>query len=91
MEASNENAASRSDSLPSASDQGGGAGRRAEAERRRALALRALDQRLNAAAATRMAGGSVASPLPTVAGDAPESVVDAVAEPPAQAVNEAQA
>jgi hypothetical protein len=33
----------------------GGGGKRAEAERRRALALKALDQRLNAAAVTRNA------------------------------------
>ena len=42
-------ARSRTGGLRSSSD--GGGGRRAEAERRRALALKALDQRLNAAAA----------------------------------------
>jgi hypothetical protein len=53
-----ENAASRSEGgLPSIMTQGGGGGggKRAEAERRRALALKALDQRLNAAAVTRNA------------------------------------
>ena len=56
IEAGNETAASRSEAgLPSITNSrgGGGGGRRAEAERRRALALKALDQRLNAAAATR--------------------------------------
>ena len=51
IEAGNENAASRSEGgLPSLMNGRGGSGRRAEAERRRALALKALDQRLNAAA-----------------------------------------
>lgn len=55
IEAGNESAASRTEGLPSIMNGGGrgGGGRRAEAERRRALALKALDQRLNAAAATR--------------------------------------
>jgi hypothetical protein len=54
IEAGNENAASRSEGLPSIMNgRGPGGGRRAEAERRRALALKALDQRLNAAAANR--------------------------------------
>ncbi|KAJ8608700.1 hypothetical protein MRB53_039502 [Persea americana] len=44
--------ASRDTGLPGIMDQRTG-GRRAEAERRRALALKALDQRLNAAAASR--------------------------------------
>ena len=48
IEAGNENAASRSEGgLPNIMNQRGG-GRRAEAERRRALALKALDQRLAA-------------------------------------------
>ena len=52
IEAGNENAASRSEGgLPSLMNGRGGSGRRAEAERRRALALKALDQRLNAAQA----------------------------------------
>jgi len=59
IEAGNENAASRSEGgLPSLMNGRGGSGRRAEAERRRALALKALDQRLNAAAAGRGAGAS---------------------------------
>ena len=59
IEVGNENAASRSEGgLPSLMDGRGGSGRRAEAERRRALALKALDQRLNAAAAGRGAGAS---------------------------------
>jgi len=59
VEVGNENAASRSEGLPSIMDGGPEeGGRRAEADRRRALALRALDQRLNAAAATRTASTS---------------------------------
>ncbi|EME49892.1 hypothetical protein DOTSEDRAFT_68633 [Dothistroma septosporum NZE10] len=64
IEAGNESAASRSEAgLPSIMNNrgSGGGGRRAEAERRRALALKALDQRLSAAAANR-----TASPAPTV-------------------------
>ena len=64
IEAGNENAASRSEAgLPSVMNSrgSGGGGRRAEAERRRALALKALDQRLSAAAANR-----TASPAPAV-------------------------
>lgn len=65
IEAGNKNAASRSEAgLPSIMNNrggSGGGGRRAEAERRRALALRALDQRLSAAAANR-----TASPAPAV-------------------------
>lgn len=54
IEVGNENAASRSEGgLPNIMNGRGGGGRRAEAERRRALALKALDQRLNAAAANR--------------------------------------
>ena len=59
VETATENAASRSEGgLPSIMNQAGGAGgggKRAEAERRRALALKALDQRLNAAAVSRNA------------------------------------
>ena len=64
IEAGNESAASRSEAgLPSIMNSrgSGGGGRRAEAERRRALALKALDQRLNAAAANR-----TGSPTPAV-------------------------
>jgi hypothetical protein len=65
VETATENAASRSEGgLPSLMNQngGGGGGKRAEAERRRALALKALDQRLNAAALSRNANAPVASP-----------------------------
>lgn len=56
IETATENAVSRSEGgLPSLMNQGGGGGKRAEAERRRALALKALDQRLNAAAVSRNA------------------------------------
>ena len=63
VETATENAASRSEGgLPSIMNQsGGGGGKRAEAERRRALALKALDQRLNAAAANRSANAPEAS------------------------------
>lgn len=64
IEAATESAASRSEGgLPSVMRQGGGGGggKRAEAERRRALALKALDQRLNAAAATRSANEPAAT------------------------------
>jgi hypothetical protein len=69
VETATENAASRSEGgLPSLMSQnggggggGGGGGKRAEAERRRALALKALDQRLNAAALSRNANAPVAS------------------------------
>ncbi|TKA75444.1 hypothetical protein B0A55_04874 [Friedmanniomyces simplex] len=79
VEAGNENVASRSEGLPSIMNGEGGSGRRAEAERRRALALKALDQRLNAAAATRTASAPVASMAPTVAaaGDAAGTAVGA--------------
>ena len=77
IEAGNESAASRGEGLPSIMNArgGSGGGRRAEAERRRALALKALDQRLNAAAASRGAGGpslNVTSITPSVTGDTSE-------------------
>ena len=57
VETSNEQASARGEGgLPSLLNQGGrqeGSGRREEAERRRALALKALDQRLQAASANR--------------------------------------
>lgn len=65
VETATESAASRSEGgLPSIMTQGGGGpagGKRAEAERRRALALKALDQRLNAAAVTRNVNGTAES------------------------------
>lgn len=61
IEAGNESAAERSsEGLPSLRG-GGGDGRRAEAERRRALALKALDQRLSAAAAGRTVDASASA------------------------------
>ena len=68
VDAGNEQAQARAEGgLPSlmnggrGRDGGRGGGRREEAERRRALALKALDQRLNAAAASRTAGGQTAA------------------------------
>lgn len=77
IEAGNESAAARGEGLPSTMNARGGAGggRRAEAERRRALALKALDQRLNAAAASRGAGAPAArvtNITPSVTGDTEE-------------------
>lgn len=77
IEAGNESAASRSDGLPSIMNGRGGGGRRAEAERRRALALKALDQRLNAAAANRTTGAPVANVAPSMSGDTPETTAGA--------------
>lgn len=89
IESSNQ---SRSDGLPNIMDARPGAagGRRAEAERRRALALKALDQRLNAAAASRAppASAPATNATPAVAGDTPETVTGAVEAEPAK---EAQA
>lgn len=69
VDAGNEQASARAEGgLPSLMNPGGrggrGGGRREEAERRRALALKALDQRLNAAAASR---GTLAAPPVSVA------------------------
>ena len=89
IEAGNESAASRSEGLPMIMDGRGRGGRRAEAERRRALALKALDQRLNAAAANRTTNAPVANAAPSMSGDTLETEVDAVE--PAASVQEAQA
>ena len=90
IEAGNENAASRSEGLPSIMNGRGGSGRRAEAERRRAVALKALDQRLNAAAANRSSSTPPpANAAPSMAGDAPEAASDA--DEAAAAPKEAQA
>lgn len=72
---SNEHAASRSDAgLPSIMDRRSrGGGRRAEAERRRALALKALDQRLNAAGPGRSSTPAVTTVQATLATDRMES------------------
>ena len=82
---------SRSDGLPNIMNARPGAagGRRAEAERRRALALKALDQRLNAAAATRAAPASAAGAAPNISGDTPETAAGAVEN--TEPVKEAQA
>ena len=76
IEAGNENASARSEGLPSIMNGRGGSGRRAEAERRRALALKALDQRLNAAAANRTTGAPATNVAPSMSGDGPEPVPD---------------
>lgn len=73
IEAGNESAASRTETLPSimsGNSGGGGGGRRAEAERRRALALQALDQRLNAASANRSTKPSVSAATLETSGEA---------------------
>lgn len=76
VESATQNAASRSQGAAGGGLPGimQGGGRRAEAERRRALALRALDQRLNAAAAGRESGSANAPPQPSASGEAAESV-----------------
>lgn len=83
IEVGNENAAARSEGLPSIMNgRGGGGGRRAEAERRRALALKALDQRLNAAAANRTTSNppsEAAVRMPTEPGDSEPGVAEAPA------------
>lgn len=77
VEAGNQSAQARSEGLPSImTSTAGGGGRRAEAERRRALALKALDQRLSAAASSRGASAPVQAAAPNVAGEGVE--VDAV-------------
>ncbi|KXL44483.1 hypothetical protein M433DRAFT_138541 [Acidomyces richmondensis BFW] len=78
IEAGNENAASRPDTLPSILNnrEGVSGARRAEAERRRALALKALDQRLNAAAANRTSHAAptgTSNAAPASSGDLPET------------------
>ena len=93
IEAATENASLRSEGgLPSIMNNrggSGGGGRRAEAERRRALALKALDQRLNQAAAGRSASAPIAHAPPSLSGDAPEAAVGAVE--PTASVKETQA
>ncbi len=95
IEAGNENAATRNESLPSLMNgRGSAGGRRAEAERRRALALKALDQRLNAAAAGRgpsaPGGGGVNIIAPTLSSDSSERPASAGADD-AETIEEAQA
>lgn len=77
VEAATESAAARREGvLPNIMEQG--SGKRAEAERRRALALRALDQRLNAAAATRSANAPVGGNA--VSAEAPDATASVGAE-----------
>lgn len=77
IEAGNESAASRSEAgLPGIMNSrggSGGGGRRAEAERRRALALKALDQRLSAAAAGRSEAPAVTTVQASLATSKPEA------------------
>lgn len=77
VETATENAASRSEGgLPSIMNQpggSGGGGKRAEAERRRALALKALDQRLNAAAVSRNANAPESAEVGSVIAKADEN------------------
>lgn len=89
IEAGNESAASRSEGLPSIMNSRGGGGRRAEAERRRALALKALDQRLNAAAANRTTSAPVTNAAPRVSTESAE--VAPGSSDPAAATKDAQA
>lgn len=70
----NDNVASRSEAgLPSIMNSKGGGGRRAEAERRRALALKALDQRLNATTPGRSSNSQVTTVQATLATEQPDS------------------
>lgn len=95
VEVGNQNVGSRSEGLPSILNNrgggGAGGGRRAEAERRRALALKALDQRLSAAAANRTASAAVQTAAPTISGDAPGITAGAPTGEGASQVKEAQA
>jgi len=92
IETGNENMAARPDSLPNFLNnrEGVGGGRRAEAERRRALALKALDQRLNAAAANKPGNAPTRSADPAMSRDMPESSSNA-AGGAENSMNEAQA
>ena len=68
--------------LPSLLNQGakrGGAGKREEAERRRALALKALDQRLHAATSNKQQQASAPPPAPIS-----QEVSTSNTEPPAE-------
>ncbi|KAI7511318.1 DUF1751-domain-containing protein [Hortaea werneckii] len=96
IEAGNQSAQSRSEGLPGIMDGSGGngGGRRAEAERRRALALKALDQRLSAQAASNRATSAAPaqSNVPAPSGDMPPAEVPAGAgaEEGAQDVRQTQ-
>jgi len=73
VETSNEQAMARGEgALPSLLSQGsrrGGSGKREEAERRRALALKALDQRLHAATANKAPTAANAESGPSMLGE----------------------
>ena len=77
VESSNEQATTRNEGgLPSLLNQSGprgGAGKREEAERRRALALKVLDQRLHAATSKEQQPAAVSTPISTPAMVAPAS------------------
>ena len=72
IESGNEQASARGEGgMPSLLSQGarrGGGGKREEAERRRALALKALDQRLHAATANRQQQATTEQPSTSVSG-----------------------
>lgn len=90
IDAGNEQASARAGgglpSLMNPSGSGGSriGGRREEAERRRALALKALDQRLNAAVAGRGGSAPTEAPAPAVSTDT-AIAPPAEGEPPAKA------
>lgn len=83
VETSNVQATARGEGgLPSLLNQGGrrgGGGKREEAERRRALALKALDQRLHAATANKQLPAA-APPLAPTGQDVPTSITELSAE-----------
>lgn len=71
IESGNQNATARAEGgLPTLMSNRG-SGRREEAERRRAIALKALDQRLHAASRAQSAGPSVTIPAPAVRQESP--------------------
>lgn len=71
IESGNENASARAEGgLPTLMSHRG-SGRREEAERRRAIALKALDQRLHAATTRGHSAGSVTIPAPATRQESP--------------------
>lgn len=89
IDAGNEQAQARAEGgLPSLMNGTGGrrlGGRREEAERRRALALKALDQRLNAAAATASASATVTRSASSTPASAPSAAAPPPPPPPPSA------
>lgn len=78
VESSNEQSTMRAEgSLPSLLNPGGrrGGGKREDAERRRALALKALDQRLNAAASNKNHPPSTPPPVPSGQGPSGQEAI----------------